>query len=108
MGAVKKTVYILFNELDSRWRFKATRFVQDQGFVPTYPTIVTDFFESIESKRAQASDLIRKCDEVWIFGKVNASMHEQMVTARNMEKIVKFFTVYKGEFLEDNAEPVTA
>lgn len=104
----RKTVYLLFSETDSRYRFKAARFAAHNGFIPTYPKIVNDFFENVNTKNASREDLIRKADEIWIFGKLNASMQNQLVTAKQMNKAIKYFSVYRGEFLEAKLEDLQA
>ncbi|MBI4182148.1 MAG: hypothetical protein HY520_04240 [Candidatus Aenigmarchaeota archaeon] len=100
----KGTVYILFNELESRYRFKAAKFVLDAGFVPTYPSMVGDFFDSVSRvKRVDKDDLIRKCDELWVFGRLTATMQGQVSLAKRMGKPVKVFQVYGGQFIEELA-----
>lgn len=97
----KRAVYILFNEMNSRYRFRATKFVMDHGFIPLYPTIVGDFFDIPERIRTPDRDrLLRQADEIWVFGDANTSMQGQITLARRLGKKVKHFQVHAGQFLE--------
>lgn len=102
----KKSAYLLFSEFDNRYRFKAARFAQAQGYIPTYPTIAADFFGAMSDTRSNREDLVRKCDEMWIFGKINASMYDQVVNAKRLGKAVRFFHVFEGQFLEDDHDTI--
>ena len=97
----RRPVYLLFSGITSQYRFRAAKFAQGKGFVPTYPSIAGDFF-AIKSPLKRGVDertlLIKKCDEVWVFGDVSASMASQITTAKHMGKSVRFFGVTKGEF----------
>ena len=107
----KRAVYILFNEMNSQYRFRATRFVMDQGHIPLYPTMVGDFFNldrplhsvSGMSDRVRPPDrdrMLRQADEVWVFGDPSTSMQTQITLARRLGKPVKQFQVHLGGFLE--------
>ena len=100
----KKTVYILFNEMNSRYRFRAAKFVIQSGFVPTYPTIVGDFFEDIATRRQDKDSLIRNCNEVWVFGEVSSGMSDQINVAKHLGKRVKFYSVAGDQFTESDAD----
>ena len=103
----KGTVFILFNDLNSRYRFRATKFVQGSGYIPVYPAIVGDFFE-VNQKKPRGVDekdrMIRKSDEMWVFGAVNSSMQDQIDLARRLRKKLRFFYVLNGQFWE-NEQP---
>jgi len=96
---------MLFSDLNSRYRFRAAKFVLGQGYVPTYPKIVGDFF-TVENTvpRSRGTDeranLIKKCDQVWVFGQPNASMQTQIELAKNQGKAIKHFMVLNGQFWE--------
>ena len=99
----KGTVFILFNDLNSRYRFRAAKFVQGSGYVPVYPAIVGDFFE-VNQKKFRGVDekdqMIRKADEMWVFGAVNSSMQDQIELALRLKKKLRFFYVLNGQFWE--------
>jgi len=99
----KGAVYLLFNDINSRYRFRAAKFTLEKGFVPTYPAMIQDFFEMRgEGKKGMDSraSLMRKCDQLWVFGDISASMWDQINTAKHQGKQVKYFRVYGGEFVE--------
>lgn len=107
----KGAVYILFNEPNSRYRFRAAKFVLEKGFAPTYPALMRDFFELKEKTKKGIDEraiLIKKCKEVWVFGDVSASMWNQITIAKNQGKKVRYFSVLSGQFMEreDPEEPV--
>jgi len=99
----KGSVYILFNDQSSKFRFRAARFVQDSGYVPVYSTIMGDFFGIRQCPRKAKDsvvDMIRKCDHLWVFGKPNATMHDHINYAKSLGKGVKHFRVAPNEFIE--------
>lgn len=100
----KGAIYLLFNDLNARYRFRAARFVQEQGFVPMYPTIVTDFFEVKNGSRGRGVDerteILRKAEQVWVFGEISATMSDQITSARKLGKEVRYFSVDNGSFRE--------
>lgn len=100
----KSAVYILLNDMNAQYRFRATKFVLENSCIPMYPSIAKDFFDVKEEKGSRGTDeksnLIRKCDQIWVFGDVNASMHDQIVLAKHLRKKVRKFSVVNGQFVE--------
>ena len=104
----KGSVYLLFSDLNAKYRFRAARFVQGKGYIPVYPTIMGDFFAIKEDRRKaieNSTALVRKCEEVWIFGGVDAGMQDQLTFARKAGKKVRHFLILTGEFWEREMEP---
>lgn len=101
----KGTVYILFNGPDSSYRFRAAKFVQEQGYVPVYPAIMNDFF-GVRKKNPKGMDervmLVKKADQLWVFGKVTAAMLELITLAKNSGKQVRGFSIDNGEFVRNS------
>ncbi len=94
----KGSAYMLFNEQSAKYRFRAAKFAQEAGYVPVYPTIHGDFFkikQDLRKAKDSRGEMIRKCDEVWVFGSLNASMWDQLNFARSLEKTVRSFSASK-------------
>jgi len=106
----KGSVYLLFNEANSKYRFRAAKFVMGKGFSPLYPSIEGDLF-TVKTDRKKAVDsrtnLIRKSNEIWVFGEINATMWDLINYAKNLKKRVRHFYVLDGQFWEkEEEEPV--
>lgn len=101
----KSSVYLLYNTSNSKFRFRAARFIQDLGFVPVYSTIMTDFFGMKQDPRKakdSRSSLIRKCEHVWVFGEINATMWDQINYAKSINKQIKYYDILPNSFKEVN------
>ena len=99
----KETVYIMFSDMNARYRFRATKFVLEKGFTPLYPSMERDFFDVQGDSRTgtdEKSSVLKKCEQIWVFGEANASMWDQINTAKKLRKKIRYFNVYGGEFVE--------
>ena len=81
-------------------------FVMKQGFLPINPFRVFDYFLSDRVNRNLVrrgnNQLIRTCDELWVFGNIADGVLFEIVSAIEQNKPVKFFTI--GSELADIKE----
>lgn len=91
---------------------KYCRIVIDRGYMPMashllYPQVLCDDIrEERETGMSFGFEMIRMCDEVWVFGPVSAGMGREIEKAREFNKPVVYMDVTgeavteKGEWLE--------
>ncbi len=96
MPAAKKSVYILFAKTNSAHRTKISKFVLDSGSIPSYPAIVTDFYSQVPSpaegtERDRRDSIIRRADEVWVFGEISSDVDNEVRLAKRLGKPLKYF-----------------
>ena len=99
----KLSAYLLINEQDSQFRFRATRFAQERGYVPVYPTIMGDFFDIKQNPRKAKDNritLIRKSHEIWVFGDLSASMWDLVNYSISIGKKIRHFSIKSGKIIE--------
>lgn len=97
------SAYLLFNGINSKYRFRATKFAIGKGFKPVYPSIIGDFFDVKQDKRKEnykTNGLIKNCKQVWVFGKPNASVWDHINFAKKFNKDIRFFKIEKDKFEE--------
>ncbi len=41
------------------------------------------------------NNLVRRCDEVWVFGPISSGVLAEIIIAKNLEKPVKYFRIDK-------------
>ena len=96
MPPEKKAVYVLFAKTNSAHRTKISKFVLDSGSIPSYPAIVSDFYSEIPSpaagtERDRRDSIIRRADEVWVFGEISTELDDEVRLAKRLGKPVKYF-----------------
>lgn len=73
------------------------QFVFQNGAIPINPFRVFDYFlgERVdrESVRQGNNELIRRCDELWVFGQISDGVLFEIATCRQTGKKIRYFTI---------------
>jgi hypothetical protein len=93
----KKLIYTAISNRNFFWRMHITKFVLDEGFVPINPFMLFDYYllhtVSKQTVREAFNNLLSRCDEVWVFGRLSLGVKVQVGIARRLRKPLRFYDI---------------
>jgi hypothetical protein len=93
----KKLVYTAMSNRNFYWRHHIQKFVLDSGLVPISPFMLFDYYllhtVPKQTVREAMNNLLAKCDEVWVFGKLSLGVKVQIGVAKRMNKKIRYFDI---------------
>ncbi|MEM5798274.1 MAG: hypothetical protein QXP39_01865 [Candidatus Aenigmatarchaeota archaeon] len=101
---MKKFIYTSLIRTDSDARIIASRYVYDKGFVPINLEIHGEYFPGRDAQNTEA--MVRRADEVWVFGIVDKKVWEDVCLAKKIGKPLKFFIIEHGKVKEISEKEV--
>lgn len=105
----KKLIYTAFSKHYFYYRMFISRYVLEKGAVPLNPFMLFDYFLLDTVDRDMVRDannsVVRRADEIWVFGPISNGVLAEILLARKAEKPVTFFKIEKPHnFLPIKAE----
>lgn len=92
-----KTVFTAQSKQTFYCRDAVCQFVFQQGAIPVNPFRVFDYFLGDRVNRDLVrngnNELIRRCDELWVFGLVSDGVLFEIATCRQTGKRIRYFTI---------------
>ena len=93
----KRLVYVAMSNRNFYWRNHIQKFVLDSGMVPVSPFMLFDYYllhtvPKIVVREAM-NNLLARCDEVWVFGRISLGVKVQIGVAKRMSKPVRYFDI---------------
>ena len=93
----KRLVYVAMSNRNFYWRNHIQKFVLDSGMVPVSPFMLFDYYllHTVPKTvvRDAMNNLLARCDEVWVFGRISLGVKVQIGIARRMSKPVRYFDI---------------
>src|SRR5260370_13584893 len=93
----KRLVYVAMPNKAFEGRAHIQKFVLDSGLVPVSPFMLFDYYlmhtVSKEIVREAMNNLLARCDEVWVFGRLSLGVKVQVGIAKRMNKAVRYFDI---------------
>jgi hypothetical protein len=93
----KRLVYVAMSNRNFYWRNHVQKFVLDSGMVPVSPFMLFDYYllHTVPKTvvREAMNNLLARCDEVWVFGRLSLGVKVQIGIARRMSKPVRYFDI---------------
>jgi hypothetical protein len=93
----KRLVYVAMSNKVFYWRAHIQKFVLDSGMVPVSPFMLFDYYlmhtVSKDVVREAMNNLLARCDEVWVFGRISLGVKVQVGIAKRMNKAVRYFDI---------------
>jgi hypothetical protein len=107
----KPLVYTAMSKHLFYFRMFISTFVLQNGGVPLNPFMVFDYFllDTVDRDlvREGNNNLVKRCDEIWVFGAVSNGVLAEVQIANEAEKPVRFFEVVKSkEIIETTKDKV--
>jgi hypothetical protein len=79
------------------WRNHIQKFVLDSGMVPVSPFMLFDYYllHTVPKTvvREAMNNLLARCDEAWVFGRISLGVKVQIGVARRLSKPVRYFDI---------------
>lgn len=73
------------------------RFILEKGFTPTCAFMMYSYFllDTVERRRLieANNDLIRRSDELWVFGDISDGVAEEIKLAKKLKQPIKYFCI---------------
>ncbi len=93
----KKLVYAAMSNRNFYWRHHVQKFILDSGMVPVSPFMMFDYYllhtVPKQTVREAMNNLLARCDEVWVFGRLSLGVKVQTGIAKRMNKPVRYFDI---------------
>lgn len=92
-----KLIYPAFSKQLFYFRMHISKFVLENGGVPLNPFMIHEYFllDTVDRDviRESNNTLVKRCDEIWVFGKVSDGVMAEIELAAQSGKPVRYFAV---------------
>lgn len=96
----KPLVYTAMSKHLFYFRMHISKYVLDHGGVPLNPFMIFDYFllDTVERDcvRVANNNLVKRSDELWVFGSISNGVLAEMQIAKEMKKIIRYFKIEKS------------
>jgi hypothetical protein len=93
----RRLVYVAMSNRNFYWRNHVQKFVLDSGMVPVSPFMLFDYYllHTVPKTvvREAMNNLLARCDEAWVFGRISLGVKVQIGIAKRMSKPVRYFDI---------------
>jgi hypothetical protein len=93
----KRLVYAATSNRNFYWRQHIQKFILDSGMVPVAPFMLFDYYllhtVSKQVVREAMNNLLSRCDEIWVFGRLSLGVKVQIGIAKRLSKPVRYFDI---------------
>ena len=93
----KKLVYAAMSNRNYYWRAHIQKFILDSGMVPVSPFMLFDYYllhtVPKNTVRDAMNNLLSRCDECWVFGRISLGVKVQIGIAKRLNKPIRYFDI---------------
>ena len=93
----KKLVYAAMTNRNFYWRHHIQKFILDSGMVPISPFMLFDYYllHTVPKQvvREAMNNLLSRCDECWVFGRLSLGVKVQIGIAKRLNKKIRYFDI---------------
>jgi len=93
----KKLVYAAMSNRNFYWRHHIQKFILDSGMVPISPFMLFDYYllHTVPKQvvREAMNNLLSRCDECWVFGRLSLGVKVQIGIAKRLNKKIRYFDI---------------
>ena len=93
----KRLVYAAMSNRNYYWRGHIQKFILDSGMVPVSPFMLFDYYllHTVPKTvvREAMNNLLARCDEVWVFGRISLGVKVQVGIAKRLNKPIRYFDI---------------
>src|SRR5437879_10382633 len=93
----KKLVYAAMSNRNFYWRAHIQKFILDSGMVPVSPFMMFDYYllhtVPKNTVREAMNNLLSRCDECWVFGRISLGVKVQIGMAKRLNKKIRYFDI---------------
>lgn len=100
LGGDRPLIYTAMSKHLFYFRMFISKFVLEQGGVPLNPFMTFDYFmlDTVDRDMVRQGNnaLVKRADELWMFGPISDGALVEIVQARNQGKTVRYFSIIKA------------
>src|SRR2546430_4434149 len=93
----KRLVYATMSNRNFYWRHHIQKFILNSNMVPISPFMLFNYYllhtVSKNVVRDAMNNLLAKCDECWVFGRISLNIKIQIGIAKRLGKPVRYFDI---------------
>lgn len=93
----KKLIYAALSNRNYYWRHHIQKFILDSGLVPVSPFMLFDYYllHTVPKNivREAMNNLLTRCDECWVFGRISLGVKVQIGIAKRLGKPIRYFDI---------------
>src|SRR5438270_6545466 len=93
----KRLVYAAMSNRNFYWRHHIQKFILDSGMVPISPFMLFDYYllHTVPKQvvREAMNNLLSRCDECWVFGRLSLGVKVQIGIAKRLNKKIRYFDI---------------
>lgn len=101
----KKVVFAAMSKHLAYFKEHISKFVFNQGCVPLNPFMISHYFmiDTVDRDviRSANNTLVKRADELWVFGKVSDGILAEIKQAKNTGKPIRYFKIIKSQNIEE-------
>ena len=90
----KRLVYAAMSNRNFYWRHHIQKFILDSGMVPISPFMLFDYYllHTVPKQvvREAMNNLLSRCDECWVFGRLSLGVKVQIGIAKRLNKKIRY------------------
>ena len=106
-----KIVYVASSKKIFYHRFSISKFIFNSNAVPINPFMNFDYYlgEGVEREKVREANniLVKKCDELWVFGEISNGVAKEIKIAEENNLCVRYFSIDNNCFIKEiNREEV--
>lgn len=91
----QKVIFAAMSKNNFYLREHIIKYILEQGFTPTCAFMMFSYFllDTVDRKAliSANNDLIRRSDELWVFGPISNGVAEEIKLAKSLEMSIKYF-----------------
>lgn len=103
-----KLVYTAFSKHYFYFRQHISKFVLQYNCVPLNPFMIHEYFllDTIDRQTIRNSNntLVKRCDEVWVFGPVSDGVLEEIRLAKKMNKPIRYYEIVNSREIKETSK----
>ena len=92
-----KLIFTAMSKHTFYFRQHISRFVLEHNCVPLNPFMLFDYFllDTVDRDmvRNANSNLVKRCDELWVFGPISDGVQREIELAESLNKPIRYFEV---------------
>lgn len=92
-----KLVYTAFSKHNFYFRLFISKFVYKKGYIPINPFLISDYYllDTVprDTIRETNNTLVKRCDEIWVFGQISDGVLREINIAKKSKKPVHYFKI---------------
>lgn len=97
MDTYKRVIFAAMSKRSFYMREHIVKYILENGFTPTCAFMMYSYFllDTVERKAliAANNELIKRCDEMWVFGPISDGVAEEIKLCKLLKKPTKFFEI---------------